>query len=115
MKVPFKSGEVTAHKLPDGHVALILPPNAAQFLADIGACIGGIPYTSRRRYSQAINAALADVGYTWVRDGDHGAHRADLRKIEQGLHFENRTDLGDDLLDTYNLARYNEWRDGGFK
>jgi hypothetical protein len=51
--------------MPDDHVALILPPNAAQVLADMLCQVGGPVETTRRKYTQAIVQQLFVVGFDW--------------------------------------------------
>lgn len=100
-KLVFKPGEVTAHKLSNGHVALVMTPNTAQCLADVMALIGGIPWKSRRRYTALISDALHKVGVSWKRGSYSDEHRRDVRPAtegEQGFYFLDRDDLGEDGL-----------------
>lgn len=98
-RVVFESNKVTAHKMPDGHVALILPPNAAQCLADITAVIGGAPGLTRRRYTARISHALSQVG---VRFTTGRADMADAIDSAGGtaksIYFVRDDSLGEDCL-----------------
>jgi hypothetical protein len=79
-KIKFTPGQISAYAMPDDHVALILPPNAAQFLADIGASIGGSSTTTRRCHSDEINRVLRKLGFSWDRLNVNGrrSYRADV-------------------------------------
>lgn len=89
MKVKFKSGKCTVHKLLDGHVALILPPKAAQYLADIHASIAGSAETSRRKWASQISDGLKRAGYNWADACVNGRvmHSADMDQTRRSFGF----------------------------
>lgn len=93
MKVEFIPQAVSCHALPDGHVALILPPKAAQYLADLHASVGGDPQKSRRKWADAIDSVLQSCGFDWKNTNIHGryAYDSDMRNPprERGFMFND--------------------------
>jgi hypothetical protein len=90
-RVVFEPNKVTAHKMPDDHVALILPPNVAQCLADMMGYVGGDPRTTRRGFTSLVSDALREVGFRWDAICVNGRVRdnADMAKdMPCGFTFE---------------------------
>lgn len=75
--VKYQPNKVTAHEMPEGHVAVILPPKAAQMLADMLAQVGGSGRFSRRKWAAQLSDALRVRGYHWTNMNCHGRTKYD--------------------------------------